>query len=170
MRIERGVDYDLVVPPELDRDIWIDAQDGRATEIANGFLHHGLRSHVLLAACSSKEKAEEDRDEKRGYFSKALLDILTVISADQITYTELICRIQIFDSSNIARYVCLVVGLASSLDILIPGRFAGRILSARGTTEAGSSSMPERRVWAVQCTRSSRRARSTFCNPEAHTA
>jgi hypothetical protein len=60
-------------------------------DIAPGFLYGGLRSHILLAACGAKEKAKEEQGQ--GVFTKALLEILRTVSADTVTYTDLLRRI-----------------------------------------------------------------------------
>jgi hypothetical protein len=60
-------------------------------DIAPGFLHGGLRSHVLLAACGAKEKAKEEQGQ--GVFTRALLEILRTVSANTVTYTDLLRRI-----------------------------------------------------------------------------
>lgn len=101
--VARRVKYDMLLPSDIDRDIWInagDSHDFRAGEVAPGFLHAGLRSHVILSACGSQELAYEDTVKERGYFTTALLNILTSTRADQITYTQLIKQIQILDSGH----------------------------------------------------------------------
>jgi hypothetical protein len=81
-------DTDTVLA-ELDKEIWGNSCDRGAT-ILPGFLQNGLRSHVLLAACGAKEKAKEEQG--RGAFTKAILEVLHTVSADTITYTELLQR------------------------------------------------------------------------------
>lgn len=62
-------------------------------KIAAGFLRSDLRSHVLLAACGAEETAKENRVTMRGEFTKAFLETIKTIGADQVTYTDLIQRI-----------------------------------------------------------------------------
>ena len=89
----RGIDAGHV-PSDLDRDFWIDFESsqssGRGTEVNAGFAQHGLRSHVLLAACGSEELALEYKS--RGLFTQRLLEALTTFEIDKLTYTGLIQR------------------------------------------------------------------------------
>ena len=84
---------------ELDKGIWGNAQhENRGVEIAPGFLHHGLRSHVLLAACGAKELARErpgvmHEAHSNGLFTAALLKTLGTVGAQNITYTNLLMRL-----------------------------------------------------------------------------
>jgi hypothetical protein len=59
--------------------------------MAPGFLHHGLRSHVLLAACGAKEIAYEDQG--NGVFTAALLRLLSAVGAHNVTYANLLQRL-----------------------------------------------------------------------------
>jgi hypothetical protein len=79
------------LPARLDQHIWDRSDGDRGTDIAPGFIHSGLRSHVLLAACGAKEKAKEEQG--RGVFTKAFLEILRTVSADTVTYTDVLRRI-----------------------------------------------------------------------------
>jgi hypothetical protein len=79
------------VAPDLDREIWHEA-GSRGTSIGPGFVHSGLRSHVLLAACSARELAMEEN--KRGVFTKTLLETLRTIGADKVTYKDVLNRIK----------------------------------------------------------------------------
>ncbi|KIM26235.1 hypothetical protein M408DRAFT_330631 [Serendipita vermifera MAFF 305830] len=63
----------------------------RASEVAKGFLHTGLRSHILLAACSENERAMEING--RGVFTKALLEAL-VTTGGRVSYCDLLLRLQ----------------------------------------------------------------------------
>ncbi|TFK52885.1 hypothetical protein OE88DRAFT_1733873 [Heliocybe sulcata] len=76
-------------PPHLDREIW--APSTRGAFVAEGFQFAGLRSHVLLAACGSHERARES--DVAGFFTKALLETLQRVGAGKITYSELMKRI-----------------------------------------------------------------------------
>jgi hypothetical protein len=52
------------------------------------FTHGGLRSHVLLAACGSEESAIEQMS--RGLFTQRLLETLTTVKIDNLTYAGLL--------------------------------------------------------------------------------
>lgn len=78
----------MKIPSEIDRDI---TSGSRETSIPSGFLYHGLKSHVLLAACGAEENAKEENG--RGYFTEALIKTLGVVDTDKVTYTDLINQI-----------------------------------------------------------------------------
>ena len=86
----RGFDIMDNVPVELDQHIWGDLSGDRGTDISPGFLQTGLRSHVLLAACGAKERAKEKNG--RGAFTKAVLDVLNAVSANTVTYVDVLQR------------------------------------------------------------------------------
>jgi hypothetical protein len=65
----------------------------RGVKVANGFAQRGIRSHVLLAACSANEKAREDAGVCRGRFTTALLKLLRSTGAEQLVYADVLCRI-----------------------------------------------------------------------------
>ncbi|KAF8436542.1 caspase domain-containing protein [Boletus edulis BED1] len=81
----------MIIPGNLDRTIW----SGRLAQISPGFAHHGLRSHVLLAACGEQESAYEY--ERRGQFTSALVKTLRMfaINNSDLTYTEALQRIHL---------------------------------------------------------------------------
>ncbi|CCM05961.1 uncharacterized protein FIBRA_08200 [Fibroporia radiculosa] len=89
----RSVEIEAI-PFDLDKDVWslqsLSYED-RATAIATGFAHSGLRSHVLLSACGAEERALE-RD-GRGLFTKALIDALLEHGTDKLTYADVVQRI-----------------------------------------------------------------------------
>ncbi|KIM26231.1 hypothetical protein M408DRAFT_25451 [Serendipita vermifera MAFF 305830] len=67
---------------------FIDSRKGtRGSEVAEDFLHMGLMSHVLLAACSPNGKAKEDQG--RGEFTSRLLEA-TIATGGKITYSNLV--------------------------------------------------------------------------------
>jgi len=78
---------------DLDRPIWLDLASSRSANVAPGFLHTGLSSHVLLAACGASELASEV--DGRGLFTTALLEVLTTMGAGRITYADLLRKINI---------------------------------------------------------------------------
>lgn len=80
------------LPPDLDEDVW-NAEgetDNRAIALAKGYERTALRSHMLLAACGADEYAKEQKG--RGWFTKALLDVLYTVGADRLTYADLMQR------------------------------------------------------------------------------
>ncbi|KAF8548558.1 hypothetical protein OG21DRAFT_1422872 [Imleria badia] len=87
--VPRTVQLDYTIPEDLDQDIWGD----RAGKIHPKFAYHGLRSHVLLAACGEKERAFEH--EGRGQFTTAILETLKNRAIDDITYTEVLEHIHL---------------------------------------------------------------------------
>ncbi|TFY62831.1 hypothetical protein EVG20_g6557 [Dentipellis fragilis] len=87
----RGIEIKKPVPSDLDKEIWSQSADDRATVVAAGFLQSGLRSHVLLAACGSEETAQER--EGRGVFTKSFLETIISTGADKLTYRDIIQRI-----------------------------------------------------------------------------
>jgi hypothetical protein len=58
-----------------------------------GSFSRSLGSFVFLAACSAREEAKETNG--RGRFTAALLDTLSDVGADKVTYTDLIQRFPI---------------------------------------------------------------------------
>jgi hypothetical protein len=75
------------VPSELDRHIWSE-KNKPGVAIAPGFQYHGLRSHILLAACGAKELAYEDQG--MGVFTTELLKLLSKAGTRDITYANLL--------------------------------------------------------------------------------
>ncbi|KAG6371110.1 hypothetical protein JVT61DRAFT_10652 [Boletus reticuloceps] len=73
----------------LDDYIW----GSRQGKIAYGFAYHGLRSHVLLAACGETELAYEHKG--RGQFTSALLATLKSCAVNDLTYAGLLDQIQL---------------------------------------------------------------------------
>ncbi|KAI0311621.1 hypothetical protein OF83DRAFT_1150129 [Amylostereum chailletii] len=87
----RGIEFKDALPVDLDADIPKATAD-RAIGRHLGFLHAGLSSHVLLAACGKEEQAWED--DGRGAFTKELLRLLEELDRGmtQVSYTDLIGR------------------------------------------------------------------------------
>ncbi|KAL6306604.1 hypothetical protein BKA93DRAFT_148884 [Sparassis latifolia] len=95
----RGIDILDSPSPDLDRQIWGATVDGkRASQPAPGFARSGLRSHVLLAACGAGERAQEFN--KRGRFTQAILERLSMAGTANITYKELIQQITPWEEQN----------------------------------------------------------------------
>jgi hypothetical protein len=114
------------VPDDLDADIVKDPANlapepepaechgdrPRGLHPPNGFAVHGMKSHVLLAACSANEFAREgthnghalggqstlDNPQEalpvRGRFTTALLELFENVPLNQITYAEVLTKIR----------------------------------------------------------------------------
>ncbi|KDR74095.1 hypothetical protein GALMADRAFT_250859 [Galerina marginata CBS 339.88] len=80
----------------LDQDIW--DVGSRAASIAPGFLHSGLRSHVLIAACSSSEFSVESTE--HGNFSSAFLKLLRSVPPDKLRYRDILTHMDAIPSQN----------------------------------------------------------------------
>jgi Caspase domain len=91
-RIPRSAAIPNDVASDLDVDIWSNTQfEKSGVAIAPGFLHHGLKSHILLAACGRNELAYEEQG--NGVFTNALLKLLSTIGAQNVTYANLLQRL-----------------------------------------------------------------------------
>ena len=86
-------------PSTLDQQILSDSLSvTRGTYIASQYVHQGLGSHILLAACASKGLAYESfivpeggsERVKCGRFSAALLKLLYRTSAHLILYSDIL--------------------------------------------------------------------------------
>jgi hypothetical protein len=84
----------LTIPNSYDLDWQKSSEDGtdRGAFLPFKFLHHGLRSHTVLAACSSTEYASEIQ--QRGLFTQKLLSVLEEHVASntlhRLTYVNLV--------------------------------------------------------------------------------
>ncbi|KIJ56327.1 hypothetical protein M422DRAFT_239548 [Sphaerobolus stellatus SS14] len=88
------------VPSDLDKPVWSDGATHRGISFPTGFLHKGIRSHMLLAACGAKEVAREDSVLARGKFTTALLKLLREIPADRLTYATVLERMEKIPNQN----------------------------------------------------------------------
>ncbi|RXW18479.1 hypothetical protein EST38_g7377 [Candolleomyces aberdarensis] len=88
----RGGPHEGDVPPDLDDDIVRSTGSTRGIRVPDKFRHHGLRSHVLLAACAPHEQAHESGSS--GAFTKTLLGALNGANTTQLTYEGLIERME----------------------------------------------------------------------------
>ncbi|KIJ56325.1 hypothetical protein M422DRAFT_239546 [Sphaerobolus stellatus SS14] len=70
----------------------------RIMSFCPGFCDKGIRSHMLLAACSESELAREENGQ--GNFTSALLDLLRTSNAFDLTYACLLQRIRKIDRQN----------------------------------------------------------------------
>lgn len=89
-RLVRGVKVKFDIPSDLDKDI---LGVSKGAVVQEKYLQSRLSSHVLLAACGEKEYAREGITDDGGEFTLALLNTLTSVGADKVTYTDLIKRL-----------------------------------------------------------------------------
>ena len=80
---------DLELDSNTDRDIW--DRHSRGTLAYAGSSRRGLKSHMLISACSSSEKAVEH--EGRGRLSVALLKLLDIVSPHKLRYCDILANI-----------------------------------------------------------------------------
>ncbi|KAG8836256.1 hypothetical protein FRC18_011647, partial [Serendipita sp. 400] len=83
----RSVEANEDIPDDLDIEIW-GTSEGKRAKIPAEFKYHGSASHVLLAACASNQSAMENNC--RGVFTQALLDTITTLGVENLTYASLI--------------------------------------------------------------------------------
>ena len=81
------------IPSDLDLGIWLHTQCERSG-IASGFLQHPRSSYIILAACGAKECAYEEQG--KGVFTTALLKLLSLVGAENVTYANLLQRLPHF--------------------------------------------------------------------------
>ncbi|KAF8961631.1 caspase domain-containing protein [Flammula alnicola] len=92
----RSVELDSTVYQEdLDQDILVNS---RGSHSPHGFLHSGLRSHMLIAACSSSELAQES--DGHGNFSTAFLKLLRTTSPNELRYSDILTHMDQIPSQN----------------------------------------------------------------------
>jgi Caspase domain len=83
------------IPANIDEDLF----SGEAFSLVRGartlpkFRHHGIESHILLAACKPEEVAYESKG--RGQFTAALLLALESLDIGSITYSELVRQFKV---------------------------------------------------------------------------
>ncbi|RXW14955.1 hypothetical protein EST38_g10900 [Candolleomyces aberdarensis] len=92
----RGGPCEVDIPAELDEDLVLQVPSHRGARVPDKFRHHGLRSHVLLAACAPHERAHEVKTS--GAFTEALLGALKGANTAELTYEGLIERMEILPS------------------------------------------------------------------------
>lgn len=89
-RVRSALLGDLEFDSNTDRDIW-DCHS-RGTRPYTGSSRRGLKSHMLISACRSFEKAIEH--EGRGKLSVALLNLLDVVSPKKLRYCDILPNIE----------------------------------------------------------------------------
>ena len=75
---------------DTDRNIWDSRSRGARPH--DGHSHRGLKSHILISACSSFEEAVED--EGHGRLSMALLKLLHKVSPDELRNCDILANIE----------------------------------------------------------------------------
>ncbi|RXW18477.1 hypothetical protein EST38_g7375 [Candolleomyces aberdarensis] len=92
-RVRGGLRVEAI-PPNLDQDLFGN-DNTRGVGVRYKFRHHGLSSHVLLAACAPNEEAKEHGSS--GAFTRALLKVLDQDNVDtaEMTYKDLIDSIEL---------------------------------------------------------------------------
>ena len=89
----RGLDvFDAIFAPDAD-----EASYGkhRTISFCPDFSDRGIRSHILLAACSKNEFAREK--DCRGNFTKVLLKLLQEVNPSYLTYDSLLYEMDEID-------------------------------------------------------------------------
>ncbi|KDR69768.1 hypothetical protein GALMADRAFT_77119 [Galerina marginata CBS 339.88] len=91
---------DYTIPSRLDIEFWDTPRnhDSRVIPPSRRFFSDAFSSHVLLAACSAKELARETNG--RGQFTLALENVLKTVSPDQLTYIQLLDRLENIVAQN----------------------------------------------------------------------
>ena len=90
-RLARGVDFmDWSIPEDIGQSLPPYRAFGRSMHALEKYANGALRSHILLSACGSGERAMEQK--RRGLFTTALLKILKDEGVETLTYTELIYK------------------------------------------------------------------------------
>ncbi|KAH6911977.1 caspase domain-containing protein [Coprinopsis sp. MPI-PUGE-AT-0042] len=88
------------IPANIDEDLF----SGEAFSLTRGahvlpkFRHHGIESHILLAACKPEELAHEFQGQ--GQFTAALLHALKSLDIGSITYSELVRQFKVLPRQN----------------------------------------------------------------------
>ncbi|CCA76085.1 hypothetical protein PIIN_10085 [Serendipita indica DSM 11827] len=88
-----------VISPQINEDIWahhVEAHCGH--NLAKGFLHSSLSSHVLLTTCGTEEMAKEY--DNGGAFTSALLKLLSSVCHSNVIYTKLIHHLPSLPGQN----------------------------------------------------------------------
>lgn len=79
------------LPQNLDEDVWGSSKRIAPRAAAPARKGQALGSHILLAACGADEYAKEQKC--RGWFTKALLEVLYRVGAEKLTYSDLMKRL-----------------------------------------------------------------------------
>ncbi|KAJ2923933.1 hypothetical protein H1R20_g13173, partial [Candolleomyces eurysporus] len=94
----RGGPCEGDIPEDLDDHLVKKESSHRGARVPDKFRHHGLRSHVLLAACAPHERAHEVKTS--GAFTDALLGALKGANTAELTYEGLIERMETLTSQT----------------------------------------------------------------------
>ncbi|EDR08533.1 uncharacterized protein LACBIDRAFT_297307 [Laccaria bicolor S238N-H82] len=94
----KPVDVTISIPKDLDLPIWQKDSATRGARVPVGFVNKGVRSHILLAACSADELAKEEKG--HGCFTSAFLALLKNVGAEQLTYVETLDKMEQIAGQN----------------------------------------------------------------------
>ncbi|KAF9070088.1 caspase domain-containing protein [Rhodocollybia butyracea] len=83
-----------IVPKSLLNEV----AASRATAVAQGFEKTGIRSHVLLAACTHNQLAQERQG--RGMFTSELLSLLKEKGVDKLSYNDVVMMLPDLPAQN----------------------------------------------------------------------
>ncbi|KAH6901389.1 caspase domain-containing protein [Coprinopsis sp. MPI-PUGE-AT-0042] len=88
------------IPANIDEDLFSGEVFSltRGAHILPKFRHHGIESHILLAACKPGELAHEFQGQ--GQFTAALLLALKTLDIGSITYSELVRQFKVLPRQN----------------------------------------------------------------------
>lgn len=100
----RSGELESSIYDHVDRDIWDSIRRGSGT--SPDLLPRGLKSHMLITACSPSEVAQEVDD--RGRLSLALLRLLNSISPDELRYCDILSNMD-----PIPRYAWLFLQISN---------------------------------------------------------
>lgn len=95
------MELDISMPSDLDEKSWNESAD-QGKVLAPGTLYTALDSHVLIAACGSREVATEYGTPRRGRFTKAFVRLLQQEGVDKLRYVDILNRLE-----SIPKYVAL---------------------------------------------------------------
>ena len=85
----RSVELNTPLADDVDKSILEGGKRGQ--HLTSKFLQSGLRSHVLIAACSSSESAMEGGG--RGNFTTAFLKLLRTVGPERLRYSDILSQI-----------------------------------------------------------------------------
>lgn len=94
----KPADVTISIPKDLDLPIWQKDSATRGARVPVGFVNKGVRSHILLAACSADELAKEEKG--HGCFTSAFLALLKNAGAEQLTYVETLDKMEQIAGQN----------------------------------------------------------------------
>jgi hypothetical protein len=90
----------------VDAAIRQSGTEARGIVSATGQAASGLESHIFLSACRADESACEDDLNGHGRFTTALLKVFNMTSPDQLTYGQVLERLECIPGYVIVRTLC----------------------------------------------------------------